>query len=104
MSDLRDFLEYIPETGFKAYRLDDTTTATNLKKVVGIDSCHSCDYFLFGCNEIILIEETRLLSSVRSIKREYSYLNDSDKEKIVNSKLIGEFVNKVYGTMLTQLY
>jgi len=43
-----------------AYKMDSNVQEGNMRKAVGLGTCHCCDYFLLEDRSIILIEETSL--------------------------------------------
>ena len=107
MSSLEQFIEPIEiarkpcgDGSCKAYKMDSTDSSKNMRKMVGLGTCHCCDYFLSRGNTIILVEETQLLSNVKDIRNEYDYLNDTDKDNFVNKKIREEMRLKAYGSML----
>ena len=106
MTSLDQFLEPIQVAGnpigggHTAYKMDGTGKNNNMRKMVDLGTCHCCDYFLSEDDSIILIEETRLLEKVKNIREKYDYLNDKDKEKIVNHRIRDRMQLKAYGAML----
>lgn len=72
----------------------------DLRGHVGLGSCHCCDYFLPYDGNIVLIEETQLLKRKRALEKEYDYLNDEDKDKFANKRILQRNQLKVYGAML----
>ena len=85
---------------YKAYKMDSNVANNNMRKMVGLGTCHCCDYFLPNDNSITLIEETQLLKTVEDIREEYDYLNDKDKKDVVNVRIREEIQLKAYGAML----
>ena len=106
MNSLDKFLEPIKVAGksignkYKAYKMDSTVANNNMRKMVGLGTCHCCDYFRLNDNSITLIEETQLLKTVEDIREEYDYLNDKDKKDVVNVRIREEIQLKAYGAML----
>ena len=106
MTSLNQFIEPITVAGnpigaqYKAYKMDSTDQNKNMRKLVNIGTCHCCDYFFFQNDCITLIEETRLLNRVENIRKKYDYLNDKDKDEVVNNRLPEIMQLKVYGAML----
>ena len=106
MNSLDKFLEPIKVAGksmgnkYKAYKMDSNVANNNMRKMVGLGTCHCCDYFLPNDNSITLIEETQLLKTVEDIREEYDYLNDKDKKDVVNVRIREEIQLKAYGAML----
>ena len=104
MNSLDQFLEPIEIAGksignnYKAYKMDNDDN--DMRKMVGLGTCHCCDYFLPRDNSITLIEETQLLKKVNGIRRKYSYLNDADMDKAVNKRIRDRMQLKAYGAML----
>lgn len=84
----------------KAYKMDSTDTNHDMRKMVGLGTCHCCDYFLPAEDSITLIEETRLLEKMENVREKYNYLNDEDRDKAVNDSIRKRMQLKAYGTML----
>ncbi len=103
---LDQFIEPIKVAGklvgkkYKAYKMDSNGKNNNMRKMVGLGTCHCCDYFLPRSGSIILIEETRLLEKVKKIRKKYNYLKDGDKDDIVNNLIRDRMQLKAYGSML----
>ncbi len=85
---------------YKAYRMDSSDKNNDMRKMVGLGTCHCCDYFLPRSGSIILIEETRLLEKVKEIRKKYDYLKGKDKGDIVNNRIRDRMQLKAYGSML----
>ena len=74
MSSLKQFLEPIKIADktignkYKAYKMDSSCEKNDMRKMVGLGTCHCCDYFLSKDGFVILIEETRLLKRVDKIR------------------------------------
>ncbi len=106
MTSLDQFLEPIKVADesigdkYKAYKMDSTAEKNNMREMVDLGTCHCCDYFLPENDSIILIEETRLLKRVEKIRQEYDYLNDRDKDDVVNNRIREKMQLKAYGAML----
>ena len=106
MSSLDQFAEPITVADasigaeYKAYKMDSSIEGQDMRKTVDLGTCHCCDYFLAKDRSIIFIEETRLLERVRAIREKYNYLNDKDKDEIVNARLRERLQLKAYGSML----
>ena len=107
MTCLDKFLEPIEiageamKEGYKAYKMDGAKNDEDMRVFVGLKTCNCCDYFLpYGNNAIILIEETRLSESLESYRKEYHYLEDSDKDDFALKRMREEVRLKAYGSML----
>lgn len=72
----------------------------DMRTHVGLGSCHCCDYFLIHEQNILLIEETRLLQRKKNLEKECSYLNERDREDFIKKQLLQQNYLKVYGAML----
>ena len=76
MTSLEQFSEPIKIAGksigdkYRAYKMDSTYDINDMRKTVGLGTCHCCDYFLPKDDSVILIEETRLLERINNIKQE----------------------------------
>lgn len=82
-----------------AYRMD--SQDNDMRSVAGLGACSCCDYFLPRNESIVLIEETRLLETVKMLRAEFSYLKNEQKiDAIVNEKIKNEHQLKAYGAML----
>jgi len=68
-----------------AYKMDSNVQEGNMRKAVGLGTCHCCDYFLLDDRSIILIEETSLPN-----------LDDATE----NAEIKSEMQLKAYGSML----
>ncbi len=106
MTSLDQFLKPIEIAGnplgdeYKAYKMDGTGKGHNMRDIVDLGTCHCCDYFLPKDDSIVLIEETQLLEKVQGYRNEYQYLNDKDRDKIVNDLIRDRMQLKAYGSML----
>ncbi len=106
MNSLNQFLEVIEvakkpiKSKHKAYKMDSTDKNKHMRNIVGLGSCHCCDYFLPEGDAIILIEETQIIGTVRSIKKKYSYLGKNDMKNFIYEKLNEENQLKAYGSTL----
>ncbi len=106
MTFLEQFSEPIKIAGksigdkYRAYKMDSTYYSKDMRKTVGLGTCHCCDYFLPKDGSVILIEETRLLKRVNNIRKKYSYLNDKDKDDAVRNCILTRMQLKAYGAML----
>ena len=82
-----------------AYRMDNEKN--DMRKSAKLGTCHCCDYFLPRNEFVVLIEETRLAETVKTIRAEFSYLDNERKiDEIVNEKIKDEQQLKAYGAML----
>ena len=105
MMDLKKFLQPItlahkPLQNHQAYRMDDTSEQSNMRKDVGLGTCNCCDYFLISNGVVVLIEETRLLQKIEDLKNEYNYLRGTDQTKFIKEDIRRENWLKAYGSML----
>ena len=85
---------------YTAYKMDSTIENKNMRKAVGLGTCHCCDYFQLKNDTVILIEETQLAKRIKNIKEQYDYLNEKDTTDIVNSSIQKRMQLKAYGSML----
>ena len=105
MISLNKFYEVIEIDGqtlgpnYKAYRMDSGRNKPDMRKCLGLGSCHSCDYF-FISKHIVLIEDKRFLDKEGEIKREVSYLKADDKEDYALKEIVRILHLKVYGSLL----
>ena len=83
-----------------AYRMDDTSQQSNMRKDVGLGTCNCCDYFLISNGTVVLIEETQLLQQIEDLKNEYHYLSGTDQTEFIDKKILRENRLKAYGSML----
>lgn len=107
MIALEKFLEPIEIAGkpldekYQAYRMDNGSDKPDMRKDVGLGTCTCCDYFMCKNDDsVVLIEETRLMETVRNLKSEYHYLEDDEKTKFISKYIRQENRLKVYGSML----
>lgn len=106
MTSLDQFLKPIQIAGEPlrreraAYKMDEPHSESGMRRFVGLGECNCCDYFLPQGNAIVLIEETQLSRSVTHIRKEYSYLDDRDKDDLANRRIREEIRLKAYGSML----
>ena len=84
----------------KAYIMDSTRKKNNMRKTVDLGTCHCCDYFVVSAQSVILIEETRLLQTIKRLRREYRDLSGKKRDAMVNKRIRDEMQLKAYGTML----
>lgn len=113
MTLLDKYLEQIEVAGeplkgeaFKAYRMDDGRNKPDMRKDVGLGTCHSCDYFKVRTRDqeevVVLIEETRLMATVENYKEEYKAIVDEKKKKeLLIQRVRDENILKVYGSLFT---
>ena len=69
---------------FEAFRMDSTKKAEGIPDMrthVGLGSCDCCDYFLIHENKVVLVEETRLADTIKTIGKKYSYLSEPHRQK-----------------------
>lgn len=105
MTSLNRFLERITADGkpigeYQAYKMDSTNQNLDMRKSVGLGTCHCCDYFLVRDDFIVFIEETRLFDRVRRIKEDYHYLKGQPQRDIINDRIRERMQLKAYGSML----
>ena len=106
MTSLGRFLEPITVANkpigneYTAYKMDSTDKNKDMRKIVGLGTCHCCDYFLSHGNSIALIEETCLKKSLQYQRGVYHYLSGKDKKDFSNKKIREEIHLKAYGSML----
>ena len=103
--DLKKFLQPIrlarkPLQNHQAYRMDDTSEQSNMRKDVGLGTCNCCDYFLISNGTVVLIEETQLLQHIKRLKNEYNYLRGTDQTEFIKEDIQRENWLKAYGSML----
>ncbi len=67
---------------------------------IGLGTCHCCDYFTIRGGDVILIEETLLMKTIRKYKEEYAMIPAPQKEKFFNRKICNENTLKAYGSLL----
>jgi len=70
---------------YTAYKMDSNARGSNMRKTVGLGTCHCCDYFLLEDQSVVLIEETQLPKT---------------KEESENAVIKSEMQLKAYGSML----
>ena len=109
MNSLNQFLDVIKVADkplsdeCKAYYMDGgrgVREMPDLRADVGLGSCHCCDYFLPHDESVLLIEETRLFETEKSLKEQYHYLNDEHKKEFSKEKFFSKYHLKVYGSLL----
>ena len=105
MMDLSKFLQPItlarePLPNHHAYRMDDTSQQSNMRKDVGLGTCNCCDYFFISNGTVVLIEETQLLQQIEDLKNEYHYLSGTDQTEFIKKYIQRENWLKAYGSML----
>ena len=89
-----------PLQNHRAYRMDDTSEQSDIRKEVGLGTCNCCDYFLISNGTVVLIEETRLLQKIEDLKNEYNYLRGTDQMDFIKEDIRRENWLKAYGSML----
>ena len=104
MKELKGFLSpdvagvSVP-TGAVAYRMDDNKN--DMRKQCDMDGSASCDYFMVRKDSVVLIEDTFLQESAKTLEGECVALaNDKDKRKYVIQSLRRENALKIYGSLL----
>lgn len=119
MSDveLASFLQEVEVAGvpicpiYRAYKMDSTVEGSNMRRSVGLGQCNCCDYFIFGGQTLVLIEETQLHRQIkdlrekflRDINRDFAELDEQDQTKVrgrILADLSRENKLKVYGSLL----
>lgn len=85
---------------YRGYRMDGTSSASNMRRTAGLGECNCCDYFVSNRRTVFLIEETRLLDTVKQLRNEYHYLDENDKQEFISKYIRQENRLKVYGSML----
>ena len=109
MTPLEKFLEPIeiadqPLDGEynKAYRMDGVSAEKpDMRLEIGLGTCHCCDYFTPRGGDVILIEETRLIKTIRNYEEEYdAMIPAAQKEKFFNRRICNENTLKAYGSLL----
>ncbi len=107
MSGLNKYLSPITVAGkhlgkFKAYKMDNTSPDSNMRKDVGLGTCNCCDYFQFKSGKVWLIEETDLTRTYLDQMKNahYSQLRQSVRKKLIEDRIRDENRLKVYGSML----
>lgn len=85
---------------YRAYRMDDTSPGSNMRRTAGLGECNCCDYCVSNRRTVFLIEETRLPDTVKQLRNEYHYLDEKHKQKFINKCILQENRLKVYGSML----
>ena len=88
---------------FEAFRMDSTKKAEGIPDMrthVGLGSCNCCDYFLIHENKIVLVEETQLTDTIKTIGKKYSYLTELHRQKFTVDCVRQENYLKVYGALL----
>ena len=113
MNIFRKFLEPIHLSGdsnpmkILAYRLDGERRECNLRFDAGVSNCNCCDYFTFDrCDNLVLIEDTKLMATIRAKRSELDHLKNFQMSKIneeidryVEHDIVLENVVKVYGSL-----
>ena len=85
---------------YRAYRMDDTSLDSNMRRTAGLGECNCCDYFVSNHRTVFLIEETRLPDTVKQLQNKHDYLKEDHKQKFINECILQENRLKVYGSML----
>ena len=115
--ELASFLQEVEVAGvpicpiYQAYKMDSTVEGSNMRQSVGLGQCNCCDYFIFGSQTLVLIEETQLRLQIKNLWREFSRdistdiaeLNEQDQRRVerrILAYLSQENKLKVYGSLL----
>ena len=89
------FLEHIEVAGQpiseKGYKMDGNGVP-DMRRHAGMGGCSCCDYFIENGDSVVLIEETRLLETIKNLKKE-----PADRARAI---IRDENVLKVYGALL----
>ena len=114
MNPLEKFGEFLEEieiadrplgNGYKAYRMDGGRQKPDMRAEIGLGTCHCCDYFKMRKNIVILIEDTRLMKTIRDSKEEFNAMLEAEKkEKFLNRRICNENILKVYGSLVVLCY
>ena len=111
MTLLDKYLEQIKVAGeslegeaFEAYRMDGGRNKPDMRTDIGLGTCHCCDYFKIRIRDqeevVVLIEETRLMTTVENYKEEYKAIVDEKKKKeFLIQRVRDENILKVYGSL-----
>ena len=91
--------ETIPSQ-YQAYKMDSTDVDNHMRRDVELGTVHCCDFFLAINQSVVLIEETDLLGTVKSIQDDYSCLEGDYQKDIINKRIRDENQLKAYGSML----
>ena len=103
LDSFRERQDVSPGKGFEAFRMDSTKKAEGIPDMrthVGLGSCNCCDYFLIHENKIVLVEETQLADTIKTIGKKYAYLNEHHRQKFTVERVRQENYLKVYGALL----
>lgn len=84
---------------YEAYHLDGSYPKPDLRRDAAAGSCNCCDYFFFSSENLILIEDTRLVADINRKEQKYKYLNSDDLNSHVQKLVCLENVLKVYGSL-----
>ena len=119
MTLLDKYLEQIEVAGkslggeaFKAYRMDDgSNKPDDMRRDIGLGTCHCCDYFKIRTRNqkevVVLIEETRLMKTLKNRKEELEAMVDEKKvdeekkNKLLRRRIRDENILKIYGSLFT---
>lgn len=85
---------------YRAYRMDDTSPDSNMRRTAGLGECNCCDYFVSNRQTVFLIEETRLPDTLKQLRDEYHYLDENHQQEFISKHVRQENRLKVYGSML----
>ena len=88
---------------FSAYRLDGKQPECSLRYDAEVINCNCCDYFTFDQGgDLILIEDTRLMATIRAKRCEFDFLKNAPRilrDSYVEQNIVLENVVKVYGSL-----
>lgn len=112
---LSDFKEFLDDETW-AFRMDGGKEGhdKDMRKHVGLGTCHCCDFFRpLGEEHVVLIEETDLTTSKKNYQSEFARMSgnislfdesagslDKNEEEYADNRVMWENQLKVYGSML----
>ncbi|MDE0156753.1 MAG: hypothetical protein OXI88_10860 [Gammaproteobacteria bacterium] len=103
LDSFREQQNVSPGKGFEAFRMDNTKKADvipDMRTYVGLGSCNCCDYFLIHENKVVLVEETQLADTIKTIEKKYSYLAERHRQDFTVDCVRQENYLKVFGALL----
>lgn len=103
LDSFREQQNVSPGKDFEAFRMDNTKKAEGIPDMrthVGLGSCHCCDYFLIHENKVVLVEETQLADTIKTIGEKHSYLAERHRQDFTVDCVRQENHLKVYGALL----
>lgn len=83
-----------------AYKMDCTSDQSNMRRDVDLGTCNCCDYFRVENDCVLLIEETRIIDTIKELKSKYDELVGSKRDELVHSVIRNENRQKAYGSLL----